>query len=71
MQLSVDKESLEYLTISTHKGLYSYAKLSYGVKSAPKIFKAKIDMILQGVEKCVCKQDDILIGGVSKKISKS
>ena len=24
-----------------------------------------MDMILQGVEKCVCKQDDILIGGVS------
>ena len=22
-----------------------------------------MDMILQGVEKCVCKQDDILIGG--------
>ena len=36
-----------------------------GLKSAPKIFQAKMDMILQGVEKCVCKQDDILIGGVS------
>ena len=64
-QLSVDKASREYLTISTHKGLYSYTKLPYGVKSAPKIFQAKMDMILQGVEKCVCKQDDILIGGVS------
>lgn len=62
-QLSVDKESQEYLTINTHKGLYSYTKLPYGVKSAPKIFQAKMDQILQGVEKCVCKQDDILIGG--------
>ena len=26
-QLSVDKASREYLTISTHKGLYSYTKL--------------------------------------------
>ena len=64
-QLSVDKASREYLTMSTHKGLYSYTKLPYGVKSAPKVFQAKMDMILQGVEKCVCKQDDILIGGVS------
>ena len=64
-QLSVDKASREYLTISTHKGLYSYTKLPYGVKSAPKIFQAKMDMILQGVKKCVCKQDNILIGGVS------
>ena len=29
------------------------------------IFQAKTDMILQGVPNCVCKQDDILIGGVS------
>ena len=45
-QLNVDKESQEYLTISTHKGLYSYLKLPYGVKSSPKIFQAKIDQIL-------------------------
>ena len=62
-QLNVDKESQEYLTISTHKGLYSYLKLPYGVKSSPKIFQAKMDQILQGIEKCVCKQDDIQVGG--------
>ena len=62
-QLNVDKESQEYLTINTHKGLYSYTKLPYGVKSAPKIFQSKMDQIFQGIEKCVCKQDDILIGG--------
>ena len=66
-QLSVDQESQEYLTINTHKGLYVYTKLPYGVKSAPKLFQAKMDMILQGVEKCVCKQDDILIGGVDSQ----
>ena len=37
-QLNIDKESQEYLTIATHKGLYSYLKLPYGVKSSPKIF---------------------------------
>ena len=63
-QLSVDTASCEYLTINAHRGLYSYSKFPFRVKSAPKIFQAKMDMILQGVEKCVCKQD-ILIGGVS------
>ena len=63
-QFNVDKESQEYLTISTHKGLRSYLKLPYGIKSSPKIFQAKMDQILQGIEKCVCKQDDILIGGI-------
>ena len=51
------------MTTSTHKGLYSYLKLSYGVKSSPNIFQAKIDQILQGIEKRVCKQDDVLVGG--------
>ena len=44
-------------------GLYSYTKLPYGVKSSRKIFQAKMDQILQGIGKCVCKQDDILVGG--------
>ena len=57
-QLNVDKESQEYLTISTHKGLYSYLKLPYGVKSSPKIFQAKMNQILQGIEQCVCKRDE-------------
>ena len=61
-QLNVDKESKEYLTISTYKGLYSYLKLPYGVKSSPKILQAKMDQILQGIEQCVCKRDDILVG---------
>ena len=62
-QLNVDKESQRYLTTGTHKGLYSYLKLHYSVKSSPKLFQAKMDQILRGTEKCVCKKDDILVGG--------
>ena len=61
-QLNVDEESQEYLTVVTHKGLYSYLKVPCGVKSSPKIFGAMMDQILLGVEKCVCKKDDILTG---------
>ena len=64
-QIKSDQERPEYLTISTHKGLYSHTKLPYGIKSAPKIFQTKIKMIWLEVEKCFCKQDDIPIGGVS------
>lgn len=65
--MSVDEASRRYLCINTHKGLYAYKKLPYGVKSAPKIFQATMDKILQGVTKCVCNQDDILIGGVDSR----
>ena len=66
-QMSVDEASRKYLSINTHKGLYAYTKLPYGVKSAPKIFQATMDKILAGVEKCVCNQDDIVVGGVDTK----
>ena len=51
-QLNVDAESRKYLTINTHEGLNLYTKLPFGVKSAT--FQAKMEMILQGVPKCVC-----------------
>ena len=65
--MSVDKANQKYPCINTHKGLYAYTKLLYGVKSAPKIFQATMDKILQGAEKCACNQDDILIGGIDTK----
>lgn len=66
-QLKVEEEIREFLTINTHQGLYSYLKLQNGVKTAPKIFQMKMDQILQWIPKCVCKQDDILIGGKTEK----
>ena len=60
-QLDLDEESKQYLCINTHKGLYKYRKLAYGVKSAPMIFQSVMDKILQGISHCLCFQDDILI----------
>ncbi|XP_033114412.1 uncharacterized protein K02A2.6-like [Anneissia japonica] len=60
-QLNLDKQSKSYVTINTHKGLYSYNKLPYGVKPASKIFQGKMDKILNGIENCLCNQDDVLI----------
>jgi hypothetical protein len=57
-QLKVDEASTKFVTINTHKCLNAYLKLPYGVKSSPKIIESKMDQILQGISKCVCKQDD-------------
>ena len=37
-QLVLDKESRELTTINTHKGLYQYRRLPFGVSAAPAIF---------------------------------
>lgn len=38
-QLVLEEESRKYVTITTHKGLFRYNRLQFGVASAPGIFK--------------------------------
>ena len=64
-QVELDEESQKYLTINTHKGLYCYKRLPFGVSSAPAIFQHIMDQLLQGVKFTVCRLDDILISGRS------
>ena len=60
-QMELMAESQHYLTVSTHKGLYAYQRLTYGIASAPAIFQSTMDQILQGMDKVRCRIDDILI----------
>ena len=55
----------KYLTINTHKGLYRYKRLPFGVSSAAAIFQRIMDQLLLGVKFTVCRLDDILISGSS------
>ena len=62
-QLILEEESQKYVTINTHKGLYQYTRLPYGVASAPAIFQRVMDSILQGIPHVICYIDDILVTG--------
>jgi len=64
-QLRLDKASQDLLVMNTHKGLYKYKNLVYGVASAPSIFQHTMDTILQGIPKTYCYLDDILVQGGS------
>ncbi|XP_055350040.1 uncharacterized protein K02A2.6-like [Paramacrobiotus metropolitanus] len=50
-QIPVDDESSKLLVINTHKGLFKYNRLPFGVASAPSIFQQLIESILQGCER--------------------
>ncbi|CAM5120403.1 unnamed protein product [Eretmochelys imbricata] len=63
LQMQVDEKSQELLTIVTHKGLYRYYCLPFGIMSAPALFQRAMDQILCGLPGVQCYPDDILVTG--------
>ena len=63
LQLEIDEPAQELLTINTHRGLFRYRRLIYGVKPAANIFQRTMDSIVAGIPDVCCYIDDILIKG--------
>lgn len=63
LQLPLDEKSTEYVTVNTHKGLYRYNRLPFGVSSAPSIFQWTMENLLQGIRGMSVYIDNILITG--------
>ncbi|CAH8531426.1 unnamed protein product [Schistosoma bovis] len=61
LQVEVAEDSRELLTINTHRGLFQYNRLPFGVKTAPSIFQQLMDTILSGTPGVATYLDDILI----------
>ena len=61
LQLELSEASKNLLTVNTHKGLYQYERLPFGVSVAPSQFQCVMDKVLSGMKGVVCFLDDILI----------
>ena len=46
-QLPLDEESKSHVVINTHRGLFRYTRLLYGILSAPGIFQRVMESLLQ------------------------
>ena len=66
LQVELDQSAKKYMAINTHRGLYTYNRLPFGVASAPKIFQRMIENILQGLKHVCVYIDDILVTGISE-----
>ena len=53
--------------INTHKGLFRYNRLPFGISAAPAIFQRTIEGILQGIPSVCVYLDDILITGATEQ----
>ena len=62
-QLPLHQDSRKFVTVNTHRGLYRYTRLPFGIASSPAIFQKTMDCILQGLEGVICYLDDLLVHG--------
>ena len=63
LQLKIDEPSRDYVTINTHKGLFRYTRLPYGLSVAPSIFQRTLECVLAGIPHVCIFLDDILVTG--------
>ena len=62
-QILLGESSKQYVTINTHKSLYRYNRLTFGVSTAPAIFQRTMENLLQGMAHVSIYLDDILFTG--------
>ena len=62
-QMEVTEESKKFLTINTHKGLFQYNRLVFGISSCPAIWQRAIDQVLQGIPGIQCILDNMIVSG--------
>ena len=63
LRIVLDDDSRKYTTINTHKGLFCYNRLPFGISSSPHIFQRFMDSILGDLDRVCCYLDDILVCG--------
>ncbi len=67
LQMAMDENSQELLTISTHKGLYRPTRMLYGVNSAPAIWQRAMEQVIRGLSNVQVILDDMIVSGNSKE----
>ena len=65
-KLPLDEKSEQYVVINTHKELFHYTCLPFGISSTPGIFQCVMESVLQGIPRVIVYLDDILVSGATE-----
>lgn len=63
LQMMVDERDRHLLTVNTHKGLFRYKRMNYGIALAPAVWQRSIEQVLSGIAGVHVFLDDITITG--------
>jgi len=66
-QIELEEQSRKTTTFITHKGLFGYKCLMFGISSAPELYQHTIQQVLEGCEGAYNIHDDIVIHGRTVK----
>lgn len=66
-QLPLDDEARKMAVFNTHKGLFAYNRLAFGIASAPALFQRCIESLLQGLPRVKVYLDDIIVAEKAKR----
>ena len=65
LQIKVEDDSKDLLSINTHYGLFRYNRLPFGVPTAPGIFQRAMESLVYEIPSVVVYLGDILVTGIT------
>ena len=68
LQIPVEENSSKLLCINTHRGLYKFDRLVFGIKVAPAIFQQVMDTMLGSFDFTFAYLDDIVSSSKMKEL---
>ena len=68
-QVEMDPGSKEYTAFNTHKGLFQYKVLPFGLCNSPPTFQRLMELVLSGLlfERCLVYIDDVVVLGKTEE----
>ena len=66
-QMRLDEKSQKYTTINTHRGLYRFTRVPFGIACAPAKFQKAMEQVIQGLDGVGVYIDDLLVTGETKE----